>query len=425
MPTLKKIANPVSSSDNKWTMAKTYWKELDPYMYRYKDDDDRLQVIENAIRQYDKQRLSPSEPQWQLLLPKSERGQGKCLSRLQDKLAKTSAPPPPKPKGQKTDDSSSSKDDLDTGSDNKVKSGGESMSRTSSNPISKPKPSASEAQAKRLLSNTKSKASSSTIASSAVTTPKVAPAKAKITSAPPKANGKQALSQEYVYDSDSSEEHPAAPPKPKAASEIKAKPKPKQASKPVVRPAEKTVERSITAKPRPAAVPMHKAPAKRPRDDDDSSSSSGTPLSKRIKAKAPLPAPSSQLKAQTRDVPSKATKSTSPAKSSPLASSSPTNASDLSEDERPLPSRPPVSKKRKLDEGSAAAPASKRSAVSQDVVNQAYRFKAAYSQYEALHYEIAALDNPPREKLENLNSMRERLMSMKAAIYQAHEGTRG
>lgn len=420
---LEKTAS-MDSSTKKWTMAKTYWKELDPYMYNYDDDDDRQQAIDNAIRQFDKQRISPSEPQWQKLLPKNERGQGKCLSRLQDKLAKTLAaappPPPPKLKVHKAEDSSSSKDDADTSSD-KFKSGGEPMSRTSSNSLPKPKLSGKEAQAKRLLSNSKPKASTSTLSSQSQ---KVAPAKPKIASAPPKPNGKPALSQEYIYDSDSAEEHSAAVPKPKIASEIKSKPRPKQAAKPVARPAEKTVEKSITAKPRPVAPPMPKVAAKRPREEDDSSSSSGTPLSKRIKAKAPLPAPSSQVKTHPREAPPKATKSTSPAKSSPLASSSPTNASDLSEDERPMPSRPPVAKKRKAEDA-APGPATKRPAVSAEVVSQAHRFKAVYSQYEALHHEIAALDNPPREKLADLTSMRERLQSMKAAIYLAHEGSRG
>lgn len=408
---LRKVAN-VDASTKKWVMAKTYWKELDPYMYDYTDDQ-RQQAIDNAIRQYDKQRLSPSEPQWQKLLPKKERGQGKCLSRLQDKLAKGAAAAPTV-KVHKAEDSSSSRDDVDTNSD-KARSGGEPMSRSTSNPLSKPKLSAKEAQAKRLLGNSKSKASTPTSSSQ-----KVSPTKPKTTAPAPKVNGKPALSQEYVYDSDSSDEHQAAQPKAKPAPEVKAKPKPKQTVKPVARPAEKTIEKSITAKPRPVPQSLPKVAAKRPRENDDSSSSSETPLSKRIKAKAPQSTMSSQLKARE---PPKATKSTSPAKSSPLASSSPTNASDLSEDERPMPSRPPVAKKRKADDA-PAGPAPKRHIVSPELVSQAHRFRAYYSQYEALHHEIAALDNPPRDKLADLTNMRERLQSMKAAIYEAH-GSRG
>ena len=421
---LSKVAN-ADPETKKWTMAKPYWKELDPYMYDYESDEDRQQAIENAIRQFDKQRLSPSEPQWQKLLPKDQRGKGICLSRLQDKLAKTQAPTPvpPKIKVQKAEDSSSSKDDADTNSD-KVKSGGEAMSRSSSNPLPKPKKlTGNQAQAKRLLSNSKTKTAA----------PKVSPTKSK--PAPTntsKSNGSRvALSKEIITDSDSSgEDVVPAQPKTKLA-ENKTKPKMTATAKSTPKQLEKPMERSITAKPKPAAAAresVQKVAAKRQRDDDDSSSSSGTPLSKRLKTKAPLPS-QQRLKsrpADTRQVSRDVVKpkTTSPAKSSPLASSPPTNASDLSEDERPVQSRPPVSKKRKADDA-VAAPAAKRQVVSAEVVSQAHKFKRYYSQYEALHNEISSLDNPPRDKLANLNDMRERLQTMKEEIYRKHESYRG
>ncbi|KAJ2957576.1 hypothetical protein NQ176_g11237 [Zarea fungicola] len=97
-----------------WNLKKNYWKELDVWEYAYDKQEDREIAIENAIRQYDKQRLSASEPEWQKLLRKEERGKGKNLSRLQASLAKGPALPTPKIKVQRADDSSTSKDDGDS-----------------------------------------------------------------------------------------------------------------------------------------------------------------------------------------------------------------------------------------------------------------------------------------------------------------------
>lgn len=55
-----------------------------------------------------------------------------------------------------------------------------------------------------------------------------------------------------------------------------------------------------------------------------------------------------------------------------------------------------------------------------DVMNKAHKFKTFYQKYEALHYEISALDNPPREKLANLLDMRNRLEHMKKDIYKQY-----
>jgi RNA polymerase II elongation factor ELL len=141
------------------------------WKYNYDTQDDRQIAIDNAVRQYDKQRLSSSEMEWQRLLAKEERGKGICLSRLQANLAKGPAPPAPKIKLQKADDSSGSKDDTDSLDTEKPKYGGESMSRSNSNsmPVKTKKPSAQEAQAKRLLSNSKPKTSA----------PKTSPSKPK------------------------------------------------------------------------------------------------------------------------------------------------------------------------------------------------------------------------------------------------------
>ncbi|KAH7156262.1 hypothetical protein EDB81DRAFT_382386 [Dactylonectria macrodidyma] len=396
--TLEKVADNLPDT-KKWAMKKTYWKELDVWNYDYDSQELRQKAIDNAVRQYDKQRLSASEPEWQKLLPKEERGKGKCLSKLQANLAKGPSQPPPKIKVQKADGSPSSRDETGSLDGDRPRTGAENMSRSISNPLP-PKPkkiSGQEAQVKRLLGNSKPK--------TPVT--KTSPTKTRPTAS--KANGGRILSKEIIVNSDSSgDEAPAVVVKPKPAATTKTKD-------------------TVIAKPRPPIrEPTKQQTTKRPRDDDDSSSSSGTPLSKRIKPKQPLPA--SRLKHRPSDASqnsrstatttsSHKSKNTSPAKSSPLASSPPTNASDL---ENEAPRAPPVTKKRKV-EADVKQPAPKRAAISrlsEELVSKAQTFKVVYEKYETLHYEISALSNPPKERLGRLKDMRDRLKIMKMEIYQ-------
>lgn len=399
-PTLEKTAD-LNGDTKKWTMKKSCWKELDVWKYDYDSQADRQTAIDNAIRKYDNQRLSSSEVEWQRLLPKEERGKGKCLSRLQANLAKGPAQPAPKIKVQKAEDSSGSKDDTDSVENDKPKYGAEAMSRSNSGslPAKPKKPSAQEAQAKRLLSNTKPK----------TTAPKTSPSKPK----PAGKTEKRVLSAAIIENSDSSgDEVPM----------MKSKPAPAKAKDTVI----------VNTRPSaPAREPVKKPPVKRPREESDSSSSSGTPLSKRIKPKQPLPAPSSrshatknsqqtQSRAASSSFRSKSTNNTSPTKSSPLASSPPTNASDLDED------TPPIPKKRKMDKEDQPLSVKRRAvqSVPSDVMSKAHKFKMYYQQYEALHYEISDLDNPPHEKLADLLDMRDRLQSMKREIYKQYSPDR-
>lgn len=431
---LEKAAESVSGS-KEWALKTMYWKELNVWDYDYDTQEDRQLAIDNAIRRYDKQRLGPSEPEWQKLLPKEERGKGKCLSKLQARLdmVERSAP---KIKVQKADDSSSSKDDGDALARHKAKTGGESMSRSSSNPLpaKSKKPSAQEAQFKR-MSNPKAR--------SAVQKP--SPTKAKGAA---KANGGRVLSQAIIENSDSSgDEAPVvkkAPaekpaPKPRPVPAAKPRPQPRESSgdeapvwkaKAAARPAPK-VKDTVVVKPKALPrEPVKQQATKRPReDDDDSSSSSGTPLAHRLPGKQVV-RPTKQMKQRPADSNHKSRgstasqpvkyKNTSPIKSSPLASSPPTNASDLDHD------RPPASKKRKAEVASKETMARRQAArnVPKEVMNKAQTFKLFYQKYEALHYEISALDNPPNKKVADLLDMRVRLEDMKKEIYERYHPDR-
>ena len=291
------------------------------------------------------------------------------------------------------------------------------------------------------------------------------------------------LSEEFVLDSDSSgDEAPSSNPTPAPPTKQRVVEKP--AKKPVETVAGKMADKrkeppapAPVSKPKPVVRPP-RAPgkaavtstAKRSRDDDDSSSSSGTPLAKRLKPKeAPKARPNvvapkqrmsdaSQVSRSTATATQSSTlsaksKGTSPAKSSPLASSPPTNASDLEDHshtqpqsqsqmqtqtqpkkklQQPLP--PPKSqrngevanghtngnslsstKKRKEREPEPQV-SSKRPRVSKDVLKRASLFTKCYERYEALHREIVELKEPPEDKLADLLEMRERLVTMKSEI---------
>ncbi|KAL2876742.1 hypothetical protein SGCOL_008109 [Colletotrichum sp. CLE4] len=436
-PALEKVAQ-FESDTQMWALRKNYWRELDVWKYEYDTQDTRQKAIDNAIRQFDKMRLATTETEWQKLLPREERGKGKILSKLQANIAKASAAPPPKIK---VSDATS-----DNGDEDVLKMKGETMSRSSSNPLP-PKPKkAADSQVKRLLSTNRKAA-----------TPKAAPTKAKEKAPPASKNGRGVLSAEFVTNSDSDSESsedkpmasivaskprpaPAAAPAPKRKIEHALPPKPKIAvPKPKARPVEKSVERTVERSierpkakspqpPRETVKAAKPQPAKRQREEeaDDSSSSSGAPLAKRAKPKAPIKAPISlkQRPADTSHASSRnssgvslKSKNTSPAKSSPLASSPPTNASDLEH------SAPP--KKRKVmessdsNESARAKQASKRQrGLSPDLVNKAARFKAFYQKYEALHWEITDMRNPPEDKIADLLDMRQRLKSLKIEIYK-------
>ncbi|WKT39559.1 hypothetical protein QSH57_001378 [Fusarium oxysporum f. sp. vasinfectum] len=390
-PTLRKVADDLDDN-NKWSLKKKSWRDLDVWNYDYDTQELRQKAIDNAVRQYDKQRVTISEPEWDRLLPKEERGTGKSLSRVQAKITKTVSAP--SINVEMADGGTTPRESGDSQDANRPRVGGEAMSRSTSNPLStKPKkPTAQEAQVKRLLGKSKAKTAASAASSkpaSKVSSAKASPTKSRPTAAP-KANGGRVLSQAIISNSDTSEDD-AAP---------MVKPKPKAVPKPAPK-----MRDTVVAKPRPVLelwntiVEAHQAqaasscPRLKHRPSDASQNSRGTITSTSMKSK-----------------------NTSPTKSSPLASSPPTNASDL---ENEAPGASIVAKKRKV-EGFSKGGVTKRPAASRfsdDLVQKAQAFKLFYQKYETLHHEISALDNPSSRKLGHLMEMRDRLKTMKMEIY--------
>lgn len=66
----------------KFDLRDKVYKDLDIWKFPYPNEDDRQNAIQNAISAFDRMRISRSDKLWQSLLPKEERGKGKCLSRL-------------------------------------------------------------------------------------------------------------------------------------------------------------------------------------------------------------------------------------------------------------------------------------------------------------------------------------------------------
>lgn len=420
--TLRKVAD-FNEDKQRWIMSKHYWKELDVWNYDYDTQEIRQQAIDNAVRQYDKMRMSTTQPEWEKLLPKEERGKGKCLSKLQANLTRgpgATVQRAPQIKVQKADDGAT-----DSSKDDDPMSVG--MTRSASNPVpAKKKMSDREAQQKRLLSR-----------KTGTTAKSVSPTKGKAQGT--KANGPKVLSSEYVMDSDSDSEDQALAVKPKAASAVNSTrpastgPAPAAKNGVAAAPKPKAMKPKQPVKPVQKATSSSKSSSKRQRDDDeDDSSSSGTPLSKRLKqkpVKAKATAPPVVMKHRQSDTSQNSrgsstgvsykSKNTSPAKSSPLASSPPTNASDLDQPEDTIAARPILSRKRPAEREQERARAKKqRAEVPAEVYQKARKFKVFYQKYEDLHWEISALEDPPQNKVADLLEMRERLQSMKSEIYR-------
>jgi len=70
----------LNESTGKYELRKTFFKELDVWTFKYDSSEDRQKAIDNAVKTYDKMRLGLSEPEWDRLLIRTERGTGKHLA---------------------------------------------------------------------------------------------------------------------------------------------------------------------------------------------------------------------------------------------------------------------------------------------------------------------------------------------------------
>ncbi|KAL8654706.1 MAG: hypothetical protein Q9226_003325 [Calogaya cf. arnoldii] len=479
---LDKLGKPSRLDPDKWDLTDRAFKELSVWDFNYQLDADRELAIDRAVSAFDRLRLSREDKEWQMLLPKEERGKGKILSKLHVHQGPIQKSATPRIHVQETADDKVNEDEpaYTEGHEKHHLAPGDAEvppTRTqASDQTKKKRISEQEAQSKRLLSSGPKKAAAAAAAKAKETKAKEM-AKRKVTK---KEGAVQASvkSAEFVHDSDEDEEEAkvATTSGPNTA-----------ASKKI---SDATLKTLPGNKPQATAADLSKelgkeqkgtkAPNHSGRQISNGSnrppSTAGTPTSKHRLSDA------SQAPARQRTT-------SSPHKPSPLGSSPPTNASDFDNDSHPHPTsnsstsstplnapsrnpttalkpRPEASKrlpnspatssqtslKRKPEDdlsGSSrsdnppltdghTAPAVKRvktsvptppatesgssesSPVSDDVLSQAERFKKHYGKYQQLYEEVSAQGaNAAPEKVEQLLKMHERLQKMKDDISRA------
>ncbi|GKZ56954.1 hypothetical protein AnigIFM60653_004849 [Aspergillus niger] len=449
---------------------KTY-RELDVWKFPYPSQEDRQEAIENAISAFDRLRISRSDKLWQMLLPKEERGKGKCLSRLDLRTGPIKKAATPRIQVQTSDDNS--KDGYTTGQETDKASGNGLTPRTGE-PTSAPR-SGTVAQKKRpgdKDAGAKRTAAKSKVAGNSTLTGRVTKkAERKTTAKQPEGKFKSA---EFVHDSDEDDTD-----LPDASSTEKPQPaKAKAEPKPQTKLQKPSPPRESSHAPTPKVEQPEATPKSEPIDQ-----ASHRPMA----AKRP---PSSRPPAQKS--PQK-----SPQKPSPLGSSPPTNASDIQNRSRsssqnnssssssssplitqvnkprPVASAPtvrkvvktngvskpagvanPLKRKAELERPAAlaqvpgriagdlehkrrravstssgstgsASPPLRREVTIQELHDKSKKFKRFYAKYHALHDALASQQNPSRADLEKLQRQHISLRRMKEEIWAEHQQLRG
>lgn len=437
----------------KYNLKDKVYKDLDLFGFNYTPED-RKEAIENSISAFDRMRISKSDKLWQQLLPKAERGKGKCLSRLN-----LSTRPPQKPvPAAKTSGEDSSKDN-------------ETDRAKGSTTTSKPTSTSQKARDKDVTKrSTKAKTTNSTLTGRVT--------KKTGGKAPVKGDSK-IKSAEFVHSSDEDDdadmvdaapaptpapapkaqlkEHKRTPSNPKvpaakskapvkprtaetassSASASKGKPdvsKPKlESTKPVASKRPPSRPSTSPQKPSPlgSSAPVNvsdknvsdKTSRNRADSNNQSSGSSSsspliTQLAKTAKSSraAPAPAKPSKSTAQTNGV-SKSTSAANPLK----------RKADSDQLPAPQAGRPAgdleVKRRRAVSSSSGGSTGSASPPMSYDLLRQRLReksqkFKTYYTKYRKLHDSLAGHPNPPQVDLDKLQKQHAHLQSMKEEIWE-------
>ncbi len=464
----------------KWNLNDKSYKELDVWGFPYPDETDRQVAIDRAVSAFDRMRISREENLWQKLLPNSERGKGKILSKLNLHSGSFQKSSTPRISVQTTDDSNQGEHETGNDSDKKDRlapNDAQPMARSKSHDqITKKKVSEREAQSKRLLAKNPKKV---------VAAPKPKEAQSTVKRGTKKAAAAAAISnpksKEFVHDSDEDEDIMNVDIKPTLS---------------------KTPPKEVKKAPNTDA-PKPSSGSPRPRIPNRTQKKNGGPLPKPVGNKSQASnIPSSKARkrlsesSQSSVSMTKSLSRISPHKPSPLGSSPPTNASDFDNDalshiasstsstplaiqsrimndgklpanDRTAPQAPSkvaeVSPKRKADEIDSgihnssgpltngqhnSAKRSKASILSPPpsdsnsstattsrsnsppsirtmTIDKALHFKTYWAKYEKLHRNLAGSRNPSEADLDNLFKMHERLVVLKDEIArEVHMETR-
>jgi RNA polymerase II elongation factor ELL len=400
----------------RYELKQKAWKDLDVFKHRYKSEEDRQAVINSAIRVYDKLRLNSSEPEWDRLLPFSERGRGKCLSKLQSKIAVGAAMPPAKPKAKRSQN--------DSGRDS------EGVDELFGNDTPKAK---TDKMVKSKKDETlKDKRALAKASVGVKAAPAKAAAKKAVAKPKPKETGNFKSSQ-FVSDSDEEEETEPIRSKPASSSaSLKQQSSAKSITKTTStkRAADEMVDTRAAKKLKEAASSSSTKTSTQQRTSDSSSSSTKDSSSRPMKTATG------------------AKRTTSPTKSSPLASSPPTNASEIghvtgqsSSSVSPGSDSSHNDNKRKLDSDSSTEETRNRCKISkkavtaaemqgnyddsqfnhvpsQDAIELALRYESLYDDYIKLYDEIQKDEQKKMQEYGRFMVMHGQMTEMKRTLIQ-------
>ncbi|KAI3233486.1 hypothetical protein DTO012A9_7709 [Penicillium roqueforti] len=444
----------------KYDLKDKVYKDLDVFGFNYTEED-RKEAIENSISAFDRMRISRSDKLWQTLLPKAERGKGKCLSRLNLRTGPPQKPAAPSAKANGEDSGKDNETDRATkGSAPAPKTASASQKARDKDPTKR---------------STKPKNTNSTL-TGRVTKKTGGKAPVKVDS--------KIKSAEFVHSSDEDDDTDMQ--------DISPAPAPAPAPAPKQQPKEHKRTPSNSKPP----APKIKAPSKARTADTPPVSSAPAPAPKnKPETSKPKLEPSKPAAKVTSSKRPPSRPSTSPQKPSPLGSSPPSNVSDSTGSNRsradsqnqssgsssssPLITqlaKPKVGRaasaaakparatpqtngiakatstttnplKRKAESDQLSAPqagrptgnleAKRRRAVSsssggstgsasppmsyeilrQQLREKSQKFKNFYTKYRNLHDSLAALPNPPQVDLDKLQKQHIHLQRMKKEIW--------
>ncbi|KAL3452477.1 hypothetical protein BJX65DRAFT_266317 [Aspergillus insuetus] len=441
----------------KFDLRDKVYRELDVWKFPYPSQEDRQEAIENAISAFDRMRISRTDKLWQSLLPKEERGKGKCLSRLDlrtgpikkaltprihvsDETGKEGYTP-----SQETDKSVSSKP-------------GDSTSAPKSGVNTQKKRTDKDASIKR--PTVKGKTTANSTLTGRVTKKSDRKVLSKVES--------KFKSAEYVHDSDDDDDtdppdvssaseksqpqqtqrKPRVSPKPSDSRALK---EPSHAPTPKTEPTDTPLPKiDVTASNKPSATkrppsslpPGHKSPQKslnaatspsvKPSTLHNRSRSSSQNNSSSSSSSSPLITQLSRPRVSTERPNAK-----QPIKPNGVVRTNEATNSLKRKAEAERPSVQSVArlhgnldhKRRRAvstssgSTGSASPPLS-RELLSQQLRDKSQKFKRFYAKYRSLYDAMAAHADPPRADVEKLNRQHAQLQRMKKEIWDEHRRLR-
>ncbi|CRL28965.1 unnamed protein product [Penicillium camemberti] len=446
----------------KYNLKDKVYKDLDLFGFNYTEED-RKEAIENSISAFDRMRISRSDKLWQTLLPKAERGKGKCLSRLNLRTGPPQKPAAPLAKANAEDSGKDNDTDRAKASAPATKTSSTAQKARDKDPIKRPaKPkNTNSTLTGRVTKKTGGKAPvkvDSKIKSAEFVHSSdedddtdmldISPAAAAPAPAPAPAP-KQQPKEHKRTPSNSKPPAPKikAPSKPRTTetTSVPSAPVPKakpEASKPKLEPSKPVTKVTASKRPpsRPATSPQKPSPlgssppanvsdatsSNRSRADSQnqsSGSSSSSPLisqlakPSKVSRAAPAVAKPAKATPQTNGI-----AKTTPATTNPLKRKAESDQLSVPQAGRPTGNLE-AKRRRAVSSSSGGSTGSASPPMSYEILRQQLRvksqkFKNFYAKYRNLHDSLAALPNPPQVDLDKLQKQHVHLQRMKKEIWE-------